>query len=187
MTALMVTGHRNIVPAGWTGAPWPNNPTVKAHHDRIRNTIGHFVLKVHQETGISTFISGMALGADQLFAEAVINLQVQGAPFKLVAAIPFKGQESKWPAASQKKYQEIMAHADHAVYVCDPGYAPWKMQKRNEWMVNNSTFCLAVWGGAQTGGTWNCIQYAKNTIVSIFRLDPTDPGITPDDIQPLTL
>jgi uncharacterized phage-like protein YoqJ len=170
--ACMVTGHRKIVPSNLVGSPWPGqNPAVAIHHQAVKAAMAQFIADKHLRSGISSFISGMALGADQLFAETVIELQASGMPIHLVAAVPFMGQESNWPAKSQAKFQAILAKASDVTYVCDPGYAPWKMQTRNVWMVDNSTCTLAVWDGKQSGGTWNCLQYAmkQNNIIEVLN------------------
>ena len=39
-------------------------------------------------------------------------------------------------------------------------YHPAKMQKRNEFMVDNCDILIALWNGT-SGGTKNCINYAK--------------------------
>lgn len=104
---------------------------------------------------VSRVISGMALGWDQALARAAIYLKI---PF--IAAIPFTGQENAWPIVSRNNYNQLL-DAAHAKYiVCGGGYAGWKMQKRNEWMVDHCDKIAALWDGS-SGGTGNCIQYAK--------------------------
>mgnify|MGYP001212151880 CR=1 FL=1 len=101
-------------------------------------------------------ISGMAIGWDQALAEAAVKL---GIPF--VAAIPFKGQESRWPKESQKKYHELLARAAEVVDTSNgQPYHPRRMQVRNEWMVDNSDLVVALFNGTK-GGTYNCVKYAK--------------------------
>lgn len=101
-------------------------------------------------------ISGMALGWDQALAQAATQ---EGISFD--AYIPFKGQERMWPKESQNIYSNLLCHARKIIYVCDPGYAPWKMQKRNETMIDACDQVLALFDGSK-GGTWNCIQYAES-------------------------
>lgn len=103
----------------------------------------------------SKVISGMALGWDQALMEAAQLLA-----YPTVAAIPFKGQQNAWPEASRSKYAALLNEATEVVYVCPDGYAPWKMQKRNQWMVDNAHVVLALWNGSQ-GGTANCVKYAN--------------------------
>lgn len=113
-------------------------------------------------------ISGMALGVDQDFAYVCLEI---GVPF--LAAIPFVGQESRWPEASQQFYRDLMARAYHVVVVSPGGYAAWKMQTRNEYMVNLCRVLIAVWDGTP-GGTGNCVRYAERVGRPIERINPQD-------------
>lgn len=109
-------------------------------------------------------ITGMALGWDQSVASAAM---LAGIPF--VAAIPFETQERKWPAHAQKVYREILAAASRVEIVSTGGYANWKYQKRNAWMVDNSDSILALWNGT-AGGTANCVGYAGTKHKPIINL-----------------
>lgn len=111
-------------------------------------------------------VSGMALGWDQAVASAS---SVLGIPW--VAAVPFDGQESAWPGSSQKAYRELIKSA-YRIHVVSPGgYSAYKMQVRNEWMVNNSDEVLALWSGS-FGGTYNCVMYATSVgkkVVNVWQ------------------
>jgi uncharacterized phage-like protein YoqJ len=109
-------------------------------------------LHSHQPTEV---ISGMALGWDQAFAEAALQL---GIP--VCAAVPFDGQELRWPRRSRRHYEDLLTLASR-IHVVSPGrYELWKMQARNRWMVDHTTRLAALWNGS-SGGTANCIQYAR--------------------------
>ena len=114
-------------------------------------------------------ISGMAIGVDTIFA---INSLYKKIP--LLAAIPFEGQEKMWPEKSKYIFNKILTHhLTNKVYICEPGYAAWKMQKRNEYMVNNCDYLLAVWDGSK-GGTGNCIKYARKCKKKIIIINPKE-------------
>ncbi len=100
-------------------------------------------------------ISGMALGVDQDYAQVSIELAI---PF--IAALPFVGQEKKWPKSSQDYYNWLLERADEKVVVSPGEYSAYKMQVRNEWMVDNCDVLIAVWDGSE-GGTGNCVRYAQ--------------------------
>lgn len=112
----------------------------------------------------SRVVSGMALGWDTALALAAIEL---GIP--LTAAVPFEGQERKWRHEQQQLFRAILARATEVVVVSPGGYAVWKMQVRNEWMVDRATGVLALWNGGG-GGTGNCIEYARGRQVEIVNL-----------------
>jgi uncharacterized phage-like protein YoqJ len=99
-------------------------------------------------------LTGMALGWDLAIAAACYDLSI---PF--TACIPCDGQESRWNPGQRQEYWIAMRRA--AAIVNAPGgeYAAWKMQKRNEYMVDNCEVLLALYDGS-TGGTANCVKYA---------------------------
>lgn len=114
-------------------------------------------------------ISGMALGIDQDFAQVSVELAI---PF--IAALPFAGQESQWPKSSQNYYNWLLKQAAEIVVVSGGGYAPYKMQVRNQWMVDNCELLFAFWDGSD-GGTGNCVKYAQRSKPQAIRyFDPND-------------
>lgn len=113
-------------------------------------------------------ITGMAQGADQLFAEIAIQLSI---PF--IALVPFKGQETMWPPAAQASYRELLEKAHEVVTVSPGGYAAWKMQRRNKEIVWQSSELIAVWDGS-SGGTAHCVAFAEQQKVPIIRINPKE-------------
>ncbi|GAA0353591.1 SLOG family protein [Morganella psychrotolerans] len=101
--------------------------------------------------------TGVALGWDTNIARACISL---GIPF--IAAVPFAGQECRWPDQAQAEYRRICDAAEKVVVVCAGSYSPFKMQARNEYMVDRADKVLALFNKT-TGGTFNCVRYAKKT------------------------
>lgn len=114
----------------------------------------------------SMVISGMALGVDQWAAEEAVEL---GIPF--TAAVPFEGQESRWPVESQVRWRLLMDMAAEIVIVSPGGYAVEKMQIRNRWMVDHCDKLIAVWDGSP-GGAANCFGYAEARGTVIIRINP---------------
>jgi uncharacterized phage-like protein YoqJ len=103
---------------------------------------------------VSEVVSGMAQGWDQAFAHAAYDLKI---PY--VAAVPFIGQERKWPEQTQAYYRRLLDRSARVVVVSSGGYSPDKMQLRNEWMVEHCDRIAALWDGSD-GGTANCLDYA---------------------------
>lgn len=129
----------------------------------IKTEIEAIIKRVQPEL----MISGMALGIDTLFAKLAVSNDIP-----LIAAVPFSGQEAKWPKESRELYSELLEWEKTTIYVVSQGgYAGWKMQVRNEWMVNNSDFLIAVWDGSE-GGTCNCVMYAKRKKRNMVVINP---------------
>src|SRR3546814_16271306 len=60
-----------------------------------------------------------------------------------------------------------------AVVVGGPGgYAAWKLQKRNEWMVDHADELVALWDGSRSG-TGNCVAYANTSGKPVVNLWPS--------------
>ena len=120
-------------------------------------------------------ITGMALGVDTVFAFAALNYkkQFQNDNIMVECAIPCKQQEKLWSEKDQKHYNYILEHADKVTYVTNGLYKPSVMQKRNIYMVDKCDRLMAVWNGKKSGGTYNCIEYAKSVNKFIWRIDPS--------------
>lgn len=113
-------------------------------------------------------ITGMAMGWDMAIAQACVDLQI---PF--TAAIPFRGQESRWSKGIVAQYNRLLQESDHIHVVSEGGYNPYKMILRNHWMVDNSDKLLSLYNGDKEGGTAECVKYAikqKKEIVNTWRI-----------------
>lgn len=114
-------------------------------------------------------ISGMALGIDTLFAQISIT---KGIP--LVAALPCINQDKMWVQESKEIYNRILNHPKtHTHLVTATEYDRFCMQARNRWMVDNCELLIAVWDGS-TGGTGNCVKYAKKQKKPIIYINPKE-------------
>lgn len=139
---IAFTGHRPDKLGGWD----PLHPTVA----RVRKALRDGLIRNWPLCAIS----GMAQGVDQWAAETCVEL---GIPF--VAALPCDRPETPWPLPTQERFRALLVKAKEVVIVAPGEYKPWKMQKRNEWMVDHCSKMLAVWDGSY-GGTYNALEYA---------------------------
>jgi uncharacterized phage-like protein YoqJ len=125
------------------------------------------------ENKANNVISGMCIGFDQWLAHVALSLDMQ-----LSAYCPFRGQELRWQEIYQNQYREMLLGCINVRYVCKDGYAAWKMQKRNEAMINDSDLVLALWNPEkQKGGTFNAVSYAlkiKKPVINIWGEHPED-------------
>lgn len=130
----------------------------------VRENLNSVAMDWLVENKVDKVISGGALGWDQALALAAWDLGIY-----LIMALPFEEFDSKWPPRTREFLKYINKNAQEVVYVCEPGYAPWKMQERNKWMVDRCDLVLALWDGTD-GGTANCIKYANSINKPITNL-----------------
>ena len=88
---------------------------------------------------------------------------------KIECAVPCKNQEIQWNTFQQKRYRAIIDKCDAVVYISNE-YSLGCMQKRNEYMVDNSNLLIAGWNG-EPSGTANTINYAKSKGIEIIVID----------------
>lgn len=151
-TRVMVTGHR---PPGIGGYQTPN-PT----EQWVRSTLRSILEGLKNRHPDLEGVTGMALGVDTIFAEVCIDLEI---PF--IAAVPFAGQERRWPEESQVRYNTLLKAAKQVVIVDEiKSYHSdrfgGKMHLRNKWMVDHSKLTIAVWDGSD-GGTAGAVNMAR--------------------------
>lgn len=112
-----------------------------------------------------TVISGMATGWDQAIAHAAILLCLP-----LIAALPFEGQESKWPKSGKDRYNAILRRAKEVVLVTKGGYDNKKFIVRDEWMVDHADAILALWDGEESGGTYHTVRCAEDLGIPVVNV-----------------
>lgn len=125
---------------------------------------------------------GGALGIDQM-AFAICYKLKEKYPNRITIhiAIPFDSeiQTGKWTEKQKQRYYRHIELCDKLIQVDKQlgyqylgcGFHIRKLQLRNEYMVNNSDIVIAVWDGT-TGGTYNCIRYAREGNKKILFIDP---------------
>jgi uncharacterized phage-like protein YoqJ len=121
--------------------------------------------KLRLSAPLNRVISGFAQGWDQALARAAICLDIP-----VTAAIPFAGQEAKWPAVAQADYQRLLEKCERVVVVSEGPYAAWKFTKRDEFMVDNAHHILALYDEKGNSGTGITVAYAATKEKSVTNL-----------------
>ena len=117
-------------------------------------------------------MSGMALGVDTWFVEACI---AEGVPY--IAAVPFEGQERRWPMEAQRYYHQLLRGAAEVRVLGDPPDSARDASElllgRNVWMSEQLTHALAVWIQSKTsGGTAHGVKSFKLKRLPLWTYDP---------------
>lgn len=154
------TGYRpNKLPNAQTGYQLPN-PT----YIYVCQQIEKILLSLKPDK----IISGGSQGFDQYLSYVGIRL---GIP--VIFAIPFIGQEKLWTEESQRIYHRLLNKAESVIIVSEGEYSARKMQIRNEFLVDQCDLLLAcIRPTEKSGGTFNCVQYAKSQNKQIIMINP---------------
>jgi len=161
---IAFTGHRpNKIPGGWDGGP---------ERDELVSYLICALRDQARKHGPSELITGGALGWDQVALEAGLKLGDMYTPTKIVVAEPFRHFWIKWRPEQIEFYHYLKYSTTltHTITISDDGYSAWKMQRRNQYMVDNCDELWAFWDGGLKGGTANCIKYAQDKNVKIRNI-----------------
>ena len=122
------------------------------------------------ESGIDSFITGMALGVDIWAAEIIIELKDIYPELKLYAAVPCPDQDKFWSSAQQKRYYSILQKCDRR-FMLSSSYYKCCMLDRDRFMVKHSDIVLAVWNRKRTGGTAYTVDQARKLGKQVIIID----------------
>ncbi len=138
---------------------------------QIRRLISILYMEIENaiEQGYTNFITGMARGVDLWAAGYIYEKRAKNPNLKLICAIPYKGHGKYLKNSDKWEYDNITASADK-VYVLEHKYTKDCMQKRNTFMVDNSSRIIAVVDNYRSG-TGQTIRYAKNKGIEVRIID----------------
>ncbi len=145
-------------------------PEYRRFYGRLMTAIAEVI-----EKGCTVFYCGMAQGFDIVAGEHVALVKKLNPDIKLIAAVPFRGQENGWSTTWQKRYRDLLSECDEVVTLSE-GYARWVFDHRNRYMVDRSRYVVTFFDGKQ-GGTDNTIKYAvkhSRDIINVFETDPVE-------------
>ncbi len=125
--------------------------------------------------GVTHFLCGMAIGADQTFAQALVDRKLEW-----TAVIPCADQANLWKPHQRSHYKKLLDKATKQVTLYQQ-YTPGVMQARNLWMVKRADLCLAVFSGdphGVGGGTANAFKMARYRNLLIYQYIPAESKLT---------
>lgn len=165
---LSLTGHRPTKLAGYN----LNQP----YYYQLQETLENYIRQALKYAEVVECHSGMALGADTVWAQAIIQCKdMYPNRVTFVADIPDYNQASRWPQVSQTHWQRLMEDVDQVnTYIEgneDKSYA-YVLNQRNFGMLDACDILIAVYNGDETGGTANAVKYAiqKNKKIEYVRV-----------------
>ena len=138
--------------------------------DELKGRLEELIKNLIEKESVTHLISGVALGADTYAANIVLNLKAQYPGITLKCAIPCETQAVKFNERDRDIYYDLLAKCDKETLL-QQNYTSDCMQKRNEYMVDNSDYVIAVWNG-KPSGTGNTVKYAKKKNKVVLLVDP---------------
>lgn len=144
------------------------------HRKLPRVSIEHIIRRLDQEVenlisqGVTDFISGGALGFDQIAASLIIAKKQAGQDIRLIFALPCREQDKSWDNAQKKLFHDLLNEADELVYVSEE-YSDDCMRKRNYYMVDRSAHCVCALLHERSG-TGQTVRYANQKGLRVINI-----------------
>ena len=148
------TGHRKI-----------SAKVLDTVSKRLKETVNSAI-----QNGYRYFITGGAVGFDTMAAQTVLNAKQEHTrkKIKLILAIPYPEQADEWDKSDVDEYERIKALADEVIYISKEKKKGC-MHKRNRYMVDNSSLCVAYMT-KKSGGTAYTVEYAQENNKKICNI-----------------
>lgn len=112
-------------------------------------TIEKLVIRLNREIekllseGVTNFISGGAVGFDQIAAALIVSKKEVGKNIRLIFALPCGNQNMLWNERQNFFYSGLLKKADEIIYISQ-SYTPFCIEQRNKYMVENSSHCICA-------------------------------------------
>ena len=124
--------------------------------------------------GVVNYYVGGAIGFDLAAAVTLLNMRGRYPLLTLNIAIPCPDHMKRWSPAERELFGRVLSRADSVCTVSDE-YHRGCMQKRNRYMVDRSSVCIAYMRECK-GGTFDTVKYAKKRGLKVVNLAPSPCG-----------
>ncbi len=120
--------------------------------------------------------SSLAVGADQVFAAAALNMNIP-----VLAVLPLYAYEQLFTGQELTRYHDLLARCEHIVLDRAGGNPEQAFLEAGRYIVDHSDVLIAVWDGGPSeglGGTADIVDYAKCKNRHVFHIDPFQRTVT---------
>lgn len=121
------------------------------------------------EEGFSRFLCGMAWGWDLAAGEIVTQLKESYSDIQLVAVMPYADFGKLFSGEDLELFSRVAKSADEVIVVSEQG-GDVAFRRRNDFLVDNSSFVVAWWDEIPRGGTAYTLRRARHARLPVINL-----------------
>lgn len=144
------------------------------HRKLPKETIAQMVKRLDQEIeklvrqGVTDFISGGAIGFDQIATSLIVAKKEMGRDIRLIFALPCRNQDARWRVEQKRLYSNLLTQADEIICVSDE-YHTGCIKKRNEFMVDSAAYCICALMYDRSG-TGQTVRYTRQKGLRVINI-----------------
>lgn len=120
-------------------------------------------------SGVTEYMSGMALGFDLLCAEVVLSLKSRFPEIRLICVLPYRAQTEMWNAMQKARHKIILDNADEIIILSEEYYNGCFL-RRNDYMLKKCSTLVAYYDGKLQGGTYYTFKRARDNKIKLINL-----------------
>ncbi|MGA9795029.1 MAG: hypothetical protein WBQ17_05765 [Rhizomicrobium sp.] len=124
--------------------------------------------------GVTNGYSSLAIGADQIFAEILLELQIH-----MCSVIPLPQYERFFHGEGLEKYEYLLARSD-AIFLASESEPSRAFFEAGQYIVRESDILFAVWDGKPAqgvGGTGDVVSYARQLGKAVLHFDTSKEAV----------
>lgn len=139
-----------------------------SEREEIKVRMKEIVQRLYNE-GKRRFLCGMAVGTDLLFAEVITELAPTNPDMRLIAVVPFAGQDARYGFYERSRYKRLIGEADEVI-VLSKYYYPRCFLDRDDYLVRNVSELIAYYDGRGRSGTGYTVRVAEIANIPITNI-----------------
>ena len=147
------TGHRVV-----------NETDIPGLHQKLDVILSRLV-----DNGVIYWGNGGCRGYDFISALAVMRARNIYPFIKLIMVLPCYNQEKLWNTEDKRIYSHLLESADKVVYVSKEPYFDGCMIKRNLYLIQHSSACVAYMK-YEKSGTSQTVRLAREHGLTVFNI-----------------
>ncbi len=118
--------------------------------------------------GVTTFVSGGAVGFDVESAFSILNKKEKYPYIKLIMLLPCKNQDVLWNNEQKTKFNNLLLKADDVIFLQEK-YTNDCMMKRNQRLIDVADVCLCALE-RDYSGTGQTVRMAKKKGIEVINI-----------------
>lgn len=173
---IALTGHRPNKLDGYELFVSATSTQLRPYYQKMYNRLVLAITNALNKAEIVECHSGLALGADTVWALAITDMQEKyPTRVRFVADIPDFRQSSLWKPLDAKRWSSLLNKAQtintYAIQNPNKSY-PYILNMRNLGMVTPCDVLICIYNGDTTGGTANAIKIGQEQNKRLLILEP---------------
>lgn len=137
----------------------------------LRSRLPDAVAYLVERRGMRVGISGLALGFDTWWAQALLARRASHGDVELWGYAPCPQQPNRWTRTDRQVWESLIKQADRVRYVAE-WYHETCMDDRNEAMLDDADAVIAGWRALKrSGGTFKAVRSAADRRLPGILLD----------------